>query len=195
MATEFNVVRIEQAFEIAAPILKVWDALVKQTPRWWPKDFCTNVRAKAFIIEPRVGGKAYEDWGKGEGQQWYQVIGVESPKYLCLLGQLSPQFGGPAMAMLTLRLSERDKKNTLLSLSDHTFGRADESLRQSIDGGWRVLFGGFKKFCEGGKEHEPKVELREKPPAATEVSPLMEKIEAKIAAKRAKAKKKKARKK
>ena len=146
MATEFNVVRIEQAFEIAAPIAKVWDALVKQTPRWWPRDFCTNPKVKAFCIEPRIGGRAYEDWGKGEGHQWYQVIGVESPKYLCMLGQLSPQFGGPAMAMLTLRLTERDKKNTLLSLSDFTFGRADESLRQSTDGGWRVLFGGFKKF-------------------------------------------------
>ena len=194
MATEFNVVRIEQAFEIVAPIAKVWDALVKQTPRWWPRDFCTNPKVKAFYIEPKIGGRAYEDWGKGEGHQWYQVIGVESPKYLCMLGQLSPQFGGPAMAMLTLRLTERDKKNTLLSLSDFTFGRADESLRQSTDGGWRVLFGGFKKFCEGGKESEPQVELREKPPAATEVSPLMEKIEAKIAAKRAKAKKKKKRK-
>ncbi|MBP9891787.1 MAG: SRPBCC domain-containing protein [Planctomycetes bacterium] len=191
MGSEFNVIRIEQQFEIAAPLAKVWDALVKQTPQWWPRDFCTSPKAKAFHIEAKIGGRAYEDWGKGEGQQWYQVIGVESPVYLCMLGQLSPQYGGPAMTLLTLRLAENDKRNTTLSLSDFAFGRADESLRQSTDGGWRVLFGGFKKFCEGGKDREPKVELREKPPAATEVSPLMEKIEAKIAAKRAKAKNKK----
>ena len=187
---EFNVIRIEQQFEIAAPVAKVWDALVRHTPKWWPRDFCTSPKTKAFIIEPKIGGRGYEDCGKGEGHQWYLVIGVESPSYLCMLGQLSPQYGGPATTMLTLRLSEKDKKSTTLSLSDCVFGKADDSLRQSIDGGWRVLFGGFKKFCEGGKEREPKVELREKPPAATEVSPLMEKIEAKIAAKRAKGKKK-----
>lgn len=187
---EFNVVRIEQEYDIAAPITRAWDALVKQTAKWWPRDFCTNPKARAFHIEAKMGGRAWEDWGQGEGQQWYQVIGVESPKYLCMLGQISPQFGGPAMTMLTLRLTQRDNRNTLLQLSDYTFGKADDSLRQSTDGGWRVLFGGFKKFCEGGKEREPKVEVREKPPAATEVSPLMKKIEAKIAAKRSKAKKK-----
>lgn len=192
---EFNVVRIEQEYDIAAPVARVWDALVKQTAKWWPRDFCTSPKARAFHIEAKIGGRAWEDWGQGEGQQWYQVIGVESPKYLCMLGQISPQFGGPAMTMLTLRLTQRDNRNTLLQLSDYTFGKADDSLRQSTDGGWRVLFGGFKKFCEGGKEREPKVEVREKPPAATEVSPLMKKIEAKIAAKRAKAKKKKARRK
>lgn len=192
---DFNVIRIEQQFEIAAPLAKVWDALVRQTPKWWPRDFCTSPRAKAFYIEPRIGGRAYEDWGKGEGQQWYQVIGVESPVYLCMQGQLSPQYGGPAMTMLTIRLAEKDKRNTLLTLSDYTFGRADDSLRQSTDGGWRVLFGGFKKYCEGGKEREPQIEVREKPPAATEVSPLMAKIEAKIEAKRKAARARKKRKK
>jgi uncharacterized protein YndB with AHSA1/START domain len=190
---DFSVMRIEQQFEIASPVAKVWDALVRRTAKWWPRDFCTSPKTRAFHIEPKIGGRAYEDWGKGEGQQWYQVIGVEAPAYLCMLGQLSPQFGGPAMTLLTLRLAGKDKRSTLLTLSDFTFGRADESLRQSIDGGWRVLFTSFKRFCEGGKEREPTVELREKPPAATEVSPLMEKIEARIAAKRAKAKRRKKR--
>ena len=151
MATEFNVVQIEQRYEIDARIARVWDALVKQTPKWWPRDFCTNPRTKAFIIEPEVGGRAFEDWGKGEGQQWYQVIGVEAPKYLCMLGQLSAQFGGPATTMLTLRLNEEDGK-TLLSLNDSTFGQVSDSMKQSTDNGWRVLFEGFKNFVEGVKK-------------------------------------------
>lgn len=187
MPAEFNVVQVEQSYEIAAPIKRVWDMLVRQTAKWWPRDFCTSPRTKAFIIEPRIGGKAYEDWGGGEGHQWYSVIGVESPTYLCMLGQLSPRFGGPAMTILTLRLTERDKGNTALTLSDHTFGRVSDGMKQSTDDGWRLLFGGFKKHCEGGREREPQVELREKPRAATEPSPLMARIEAKIAAKRAKA--------
>ena len=161
MPAEFNVVQIEQSYEIEAKIARVWEALVKQTPKWWPRDFCTNPRARAFVIEPKVGGRAYEDWGKGEGQQWYQVIGVEGPRYLCMLGQLSARFGGPATTMLTLRLSEESGK-TQLCLSDSTFGQVSDSMKQSTDNGWRVLFEGFKNFVEGVKKPKRKKPAKER---------------------------------
>jgi DNA-binding transcriptional ArsR family regulator len=143
-------IEIKQEYRINAPVKRVWEALVKQTAKWWPREFCTSERTRAFIIEPHLGGRAYEDWGNGEGHQWYQVIGVESPRYLLMLGQVSAQYGGPAMTMLKLSL-EADGKATVLQLHDNTFGQIGETLQGQTEGGWKLLFDGFKKYAERAK--------------------------------------------
>ena len=85
---------------IAAPQAAVWKALVNETGLWWPKDFHTSARTKRFVIEPKLGGRAYEDAGKGEGLIWYSVVGVERPDLLLLAGSLFPPYGGPATSQI-----------------------------------------------------------------------------------------------
>lgn len=58
---------------IAAQPARVWEALVTESAAWWPKDFHKSERAQRFVIEPVLGGRAYEDFGGGDGLVWYSV--------------------------------------------------------------------------------------------------------------------------
>ena len=56
---------------INAPRARVWKALVEETTFWWPASFYTGPKARGLHIEPKLGGRMYEDWGKGAGVVWY----------------------------------------------------------------------------------------------------------------------------
>ena len=144
----FGVAQIELEIPIKAKVDRVWEALVHETSKWWHKDFYTSPSAKGFVIEPRLGGHAYEDSGEGTGQIWYTVIGVHPPNSIMLLGLLTPAFGGPAQTILQLNLKSSGK-STILQLSDTIFGKVgDEKLAQTREG-WMLLFdGGLRAFTE-----------------------------------------------
>jgi len=144
----FGVAQIELEIPIKAKPAQVWDALVEETSRWWSKDFYTSPSTKGFVIEPRLGGHAYEDCGDGAGQIWYTVIGVQPASSLMLLGLLTPEFGGPAQTILQLTLKSAGKQ-TLLQLSDTIFGRVTDGKLSLTREGWILLFdAGLRAFIE-----------------------------------------------
>lgn len=145
---DFGVAQIELEIPIKAKPTRVWQALVEETTRWWHKDFYTNTAAKGFVIEPRLGGSVFEDWGDGSGQIWYSVIGIDPPNLLMLQGLLSPAFGGPATTLLQLDLKGTGK-TTILRLSDTIFGRVgDEKLTQTREGWTMLLDAGLRAHVE-----------------------------------------------
>ena len=89
---------------IEAPIEKVWKAFVDDTSAWWHPDFFTKSGADRFLIEPKLGGWMYEDWGDGAGQIWATVNGVEAPSFLQVVGDNTKEFGGPSRGIMTLRM-------------------------------------------------------------------------------------------
>ena len=136
--------RVELEIEIAAAPARVWSALMEQTTLWWPKDFYTGP-AKGFHIEPRIGGRVYEDWGDGAGVIWYQIFAMNPGVSLDLQGNMAVPFG-PAMTLLHLEL-EAHGKGTRLKVSDSTMGVACDR-KEKVDG-WRRIFGeGLKRFVE-----------------------------------------------
>lgn len=148
-AAEFGAAQVDLEITIKAKPQRVWQALVEETSRWWLKDFYSRPEAKGFVIEPRLGGRAYEDCGENGGQIWYTVVGMELHKSLSLLGHLTPAFGGPAMTMLQLRLSAKGK-GTTLQLSDAIMGKVGEGKLQQTRDGWRMLFeDGLRAYVEG----------------------------------------------
>ena len=60
-----GLVRVELDIEIDASPDKVWNAIIDDIATWWPRDFYANAETKQFVIEPRVGGRLYEDAGDG----------------------------------------------------------------------------------------------------------------------------------
>ena len=105
---------------INAKINHVWECLIKDINIWWRKDFYTSPKTKNFILEPKVGGRMYEDYGNDEGLLWADVIVIDSPNTIEFKGHLSPQFGGPAISFLKLSLKENEG-STVLTLSDTVF--------------------------------------------------------------------------
>ncbi len=146
--TESGVRVIELHIDITAPIDRVWKALVKETGKWWPRDFYTNPDARNFIIEPKLGGRMYEDWGKGEGLIWATVTGVKAPTMLELAGVSSPAWGGPNTHYHAFRLVATNE-GTRVDFTDAIHGRVSDELAKSLHDGWVMLFEeALKQHCE-----------------------------------------------
>ena len=134
---------------IDAPPERVWKAMVEETPEWWLPEFYTMQGAR-FIIEPRVGGRAYEDAGDGNGLLWFNVIGVEPPRSLHLTGHLFPPYAGPAVTLVTITLEENEEGGTSFKLCDSLIGVFNE---EELQHGWPYLFeDGLKAYVERKSE-------------------------------------------
>jgi uncharacterized protein YndB with AHSA1/START domain len=144
----FGVAQIELEIRIQATPARVWEALVKETTHWWSKDFYTSPQTQRFMIEPKLGGHAYEDCGEGTGQIWYTVIGVHPPSSIMMQGLLTTEYGGPSHTILHLQLKPSGT-GTTLQLSDTIFGKVGgEKLTQTREG-WKLLFeDGLKNYVE-----------------------------------------------
>ena len=131
---------VEMEIAIDAPRERVWRALVAEIGVWWRKDFLSPL-ARAFRLEPRPGGRLYEDWGHEQGRLWYTVVGIEAPRKLQLAGAFMPDDcgGSYGTSHLTLML-EDNGQSTLLRLSDHIVGGLRADLASDLTAGWQTLF-------------------------------------------------------
>ncbi|MFO0976346.1 MAG: SRPBCC domain-containing protein [Planctomycetaceae bacterium] len=139
----------EFEISIAANCARVWEALACESERWWPRDFVTSERTRRFVIEAKVGGRVFEDFGNDEGLLWYSVLGVDGGKELLLAGHLLPPFGGPAVTALRITLAPTES-GTLLKIRDDRFGvlGGDSPIE-----GWRQVFdGGLRRYVESGNK-------------------------------------------
>jgi uncharacterized protein YndB with AHSA1/START domain len=153
--TEIGIGHAEIEIPINAPPELVWRAFVEETGRWWLKDFYASAAAKSFIVEPRLGGHVYEDWGNGAGALWYTVISIDPPRSLELAGHLTPAFGGPAKTYLRLDFVA-DGRATRLRISDAVFGRVSDASMEQLRAGWEKLFGeGLKAYVEAAAPADP----------------------------------------
>ena len=150
LATGVSAIQIEITFNIDAPLARVWNAFVNETNRWWPRDYYANPESKAFFLEPRLGGRMYEDAGNGTGVLWYIVIAIDPSRSIDMSGNLMPAFGGPASSLLRLQFRENSSEATMLHLTDALIGRLAPTAEKEISEGWKTLFGsGLKRFAEG----------------------------------------------
>jgi len=146
-----GVVQVELEIRIAARPERVWQALVEEIGRWWPRDFYAGPDPRGFLLEPRLGGRMYEDWGNGAGAIWYLVTEIDPPRTLGLTGQMPAAFGGPATSLLRLVLRPEGEE-TVLELTDSEFRRPTEKAHASLEEGWRELFEkAFKAYVERGE--------------------------------------------
>ena len=149
--TDFRAVHVELEVTVDAPPARVWDAMVNRTAHWWRKDFFTNPATKGFHIEPRPGGRMYEDWGGENGAIWATVLTVEAPRRIQFMGHLTKQYGGPAHSIFQFEV-EPSGKGSVVKISDTIFGNLSEDQAAKMDEGWRMLFEeGLKPYVEGTK--------------------------------------------
>ena len=141
-----NISQVELEIEINASPAKVWKALTRETTFWWPKDFYSNPRTKGFHLEPKLGGRMYEDFGDDAGVIWFQVFAIDPPKTLDLQGCMAVPYG-PAHTLLHIELTPKDGW-TILTVSDSTIGMAQSAGDEKLDGWKRIFEGGLKAFVE-----------------------------------------------
>jgi len=148
--SDFRVAQVELEVNLAATPERVWKALVNETTTWWPREFCVG-QAKDFVIESKLGGRMYEDWGNGAGLMWAQVIGIDPPRSIDLLGHLTAAFGGPATTQFRIALASKDM-GTVLTVSDTIFGNLSDDKCERTREGWEILFDqALRKHVERAK--------------------------------------------
>ncbi len=138
---------IDLSSRISADQTKVWEALTQQIDQWWVADYYQSPTSVKMALEPKLGGLLYEDAGKNEGFVWATIIALHSPNHLVLRGDLSPDFGGPAISYLKFTLEEK-KGITTLKLQDTIMGTISQKRLKEIKSRWKVLLDGLVKHCE-----------------------------------------------
>jgi len=134
---------------ISAPPSRVWDAFVQETDGWWRPDFRTDPRTKAVLLEAKVGGRLYEDYGDGDGLLWGTIVLIKTGERLDLVGVSGPEWGGPHTGYHSFTFQEVDG-DCVVRLVDSYHGFVSEKTRSSLEEGWKLLIGeGLKPYVEG----------------------------------------------
>ena len=127
---------------------EVWYCFVDHISKWWTKELCTSIKTKKFVIEAILGGMMYEDFGEGEGLVWGHVIGVNKPNQLLVRGNLSADFGGPAVSFDRFTFRQKGK-HTIVEYRGEFIGDIEERGLKSLENGWQdILDKYFKPYCE-----------------------------------------------
>ena len=80
-------VRIETELRFEAGAERVFDAITKETLEWFPQTFGED-RVQGVVVEPRVGGAVYENWGDGAGYLYGLVTVYDPPQRYATRGHL-----------------------------------------------------------------------------------------------------------
>jgi len=144
-----GIIRIEQQVTIDAPPARVFEALTKQISAWWGRPYVIGNGARDLIVEPKVGGRVYEDWGNGAGALWGTVTGLRKPEHIEWTGRLG--MGGAVLGVVAYNLEPRGK-GTLLKLSHRATGEVTPDTEKNYGGGWQDLLGTrLRAFVERGE--------------------------------------------
>ena len=142
---DVRVVRLETELRFKAPPQRVFGALTSRVREWFPHSYGDD-RTQAIVVEPRVGGAHYEDWGDGAGYLYGHVTVWDPPRGVAFRGRIMP-----GSILDTEYELEQDGDDTILRVSKvavgpmtdeeaagvRTFGdvsRFESALRAVIEG-------------------------------------------------------------
>ena len=75
---------------------------------------------------------------------WFTVQMVTPGEAIHLIGQIGPDWGGPAVSMVKLSLKE-DGEKTIFQLQDALIGCIPDNMVDNLEGGWKMLFANSRK--------------------------------------------------
>ena len=148
MAAKKDTFEIEMEVKIEAPREVVFAALTRDIDQWWAFRLGQGRESK-LTLEPKFGGRFYEDWGNGEGAVWGTVYYFKAPEEIRLNGPLGMR--GAVNSDYSYVLEEQGNA-TVLKLSHQAAGLLDPEWEEQHRHGWQELLGKLlKEFVEGAK--------------------------------------------
>ena len=143
-----RVVKIETEIRVEASPEQVFDALTQGLDAWWPFRFRAS---GTMVVECRVGGRVYEDWGNDTGAHHGVIVWWEPPfKYSCSgPGAMTPAFQSNDVATVV-----PDGTGCIYRKSLTLWGAVpEETERKFRDGSKAILAKFFKAYVEEGSEY------------------------------------------
>jgi DNA-binding transcriptional ArsR family regulator len=86
---QFRTVRIETELRFRTTPERLFRALTDESQEWYPHTYGGD-RVQQIVLEPRVGGAHYEDWGGGLGHLYGQVTVFDAPYRFSIRGRITP---------------------------------------------------------------------------------------------------------
>ena len=140
---------LKMEFPIRATPERVWQAITEETGRWWDQDFAALSGSGGARLEPRLGGRLYEETPDGKGLTWSTVIAIDPGESIDFLGCMTPEWSGPAMTMVKLAV-EPAEEGTVLRMTEGLLGNITDATVKSMEEGWSFLFGTkLRGYLEG----------------------------------------------
>ena len=123
-----RVLRIESELRFRAPPERVFRALTDpdEVLRWFPYTYGEN-RVQRLVLEPRIGGAQFEDWGDGRGYLYGHVTEWDPPWRYAVRSRLHP-----GTVMDTLVILEPTGDGALLRSSRVIVGPIDDEQERGI---------------------------------------------------------------
>ncbi len=144
-----RLVKIETEIRVEASPEQVFDALTKDLDAWWPFRF---KREGKMVMECRVGGRLYEDWGNGTGAHHGTVVWWEPPFKYCGAGPgaMTREFQSQDMATIIADGAGSIYRKTLT-----LWGAVPEDVEKMFrDGSKAILERHFRAYVEDGVRYE-----------------------------------------
>jgi uncharacterized protein YndB with AHSA1/START domain len=143
------VLRIEQEVMTDASVAKVFEALTRHLAAWWGAPYLVGDAPRDLVVEPRIGGRVYEDWGGGNGALWATVTSFRKPVHIEWTGRIG--MGGALVGVVGFTLQPTGK-GTILKLTHHAAGEVTPETERGYAGGWQDLLGTrLRAFTEKGE--------------------------------------------
>lgn len=141
---EFRTVRIETELRFRASPERVYEAMTTRTG-WFPATYGEE-RVREIVLEPRVGGAYYEDWGEGRGHLYGHVTEYDPPFALAYRGRLEM-----GTILDTEYAIEQDGDECVLKVSKVAVGPITEAQAAGISryGDIRNFEDALRRFVEG----------------------------------------------
>ena len=88
-AESVRTVRLAYELRIRASAQRTFEVMTRQSLDWFPHTY-GGERVRAVVLEPRVGGRHYEDWGGEQGHLYGHVTLFDPPRAWATRGRLFP---------------------------------------------------------------------------------------------------------
>lgn len=158
MNAEQTVAAVRKSVTVKAPIDKAFKVFTESFTTWWPSSHSINPSGyAAAYIEPKEGGRWYEQAPDGSEQDWGTVLAWEPPRRLVLGWQLDGEYRfdpDPTHASeVEIRFTAEGSRTTRVDLVHSKFENQarPENVAASVggEGGWNGLLLRFSDAVEG----------------------------------------------
>jgi uncharacterized protein YndB with AHSA1/START domain len=149
---------VRKVMSVKAPVETAWRVFTESMGTWWPLAKFKIGKAKAVdaVIEPRVGGRWYEQGEDGSTCQWGSVLAWEPPSRLVLSWDISAdwQYDPALKTEIEVRFIAQGRDATRVELEHRRldrYGARREEMRTIFDtsGDWGRLLQAFAQAAQG----------------------------------------------
>jgi DNA-binding transcriptional ArsR family regulator len=86
---QIRTVRLAFELRIEASAQRTFEVMTQQSLDWFPHTY-GGERVRRIVLEPKVGGQHYEDWGDGRGHLYGEVTVFDPPLRWATRGRVMP---------------------------------------------------------------------------------------------------------